>query len=179
MLVIFDDPAMRVSPETIYQSLYLYPCGGSCAASCRPACGTGREIRRRRGRREVRGRIIGAVLIGQRVPAEVAGLVVPGHYEGDLINMGSKASNSAVGIIAQRTTRLPSPCLPLLAGHDAASKTPTPSSTAWVPLPAWFARTPDLGSRHRTSPPPAHHRRHRHHRLLRRPLRAPRQRAGN
>ena len=33
-----DDPAMRVSHESIYQSIYVYPAAAS-SASCRPACG--------------------------------------------------------------------------------------------------------------------------------------------
>ena len=44
---------------------------------------------------------------------------MPGHHEGDLI-MGSKASNSAVGTIVERTTGYLT-LLPLPHGHDAAS----------------------------------------------------------
>ncbi len=131
-----DDPAMRVSPETIYQSLYLYP-RGELRRELQACLRTGREIRRRRGRREVRGRIIGAVPIGQR-PPEVAGRLVPGHHEGDLI-MGSKASNSAVGTIVERTTGYLT-VLPLPAGHDAASVADAIIDRMGA-LPAWFART--------------------------------------
>jgi len=59
------DPAMRVSHETIYQSIYVYPRGG-LRHELKACLRTGREIRHRRGRRQVRGRIIDAVPIGAR-----------------------------------------------------------------------------------------------------------------
>ena len=103
--------------ETIYQSIYVYP-RGQLRRELKACLRTGRQVRRRRGRREMRGRIVDAVPIGQR-PAEVAAGLVPGHHEGDLI-MGSKASNSAVGTIVERTTGYLT-LLPLPHGHDAAS----------------------------------------------------------
>jgi IS30 family transposase len=111
------DAGMRVSHETIYQSIYVYP-RGQLRRELKACLRTGRQVRRRRGRREMRGRIVDAVPIGQR-PAEVAGRLIPGHHEGDLI-MGSKASNSAVGTIVERTTGYLT-LLPLPHGHDAAS----------------------------------------------------------
>ena len=96
-----DDPAMRVSHETIYQSIYVYP-RGELKRELQACLRSGRTTRRRRGRRETRGRIVGAVPIGQR-PPEAEGRLVPGHHEGDLI-MGSRASNSAVGTIVERMT---------------------------------------------------------------------------
>jgi len=131
-----DDPAMRVSHETIYQSIYVYPRGG-LKRELKACLRTGRTLRRRRGRREIRGRIIGAVPIGQR-PPEAQGRLVPGHHEGDLI-MGSKASNSAVGTIVERTTGYLT-LLPLHAGHDAASVADA-IIRQMSALPPWFART--------------------------------------
>jgi IS30 family transposase len=131
-----DDPAMRVSHETIYQSLYVYPRGGlrrELQASLR----TGRAVRQRRGRKETRGQIIGAVKIGER-PPEVEGRLVPGHHEGDLI-MGSKASNSAVATIVERKTGYLT-LIPLPAGHDAASVADAVIEHLGA-YPAWFART--------------------------------------
>lgn len=131
-----DDPGMHVSHETIYQSIYVYPRGG-LRRELKACLRTGRQVRRRRGRREMRGRIVDAVPIGQR-PAEVAGRLVPGHHEGDLV-MGSKASNSAVGTIVERTTGYLT-LLPLPHGHDAASVADAIIERMSA-LPPWFART--------------------------------------
>jgi transposase, IS30 family len=128
--------AMQVSHETIYQSIYLYPRGG-LRRELQACLRSGRAVRRRRGRREMRGQIIGAVPIGQR-PAEVEGRLIPGHHEGDLI-MGSKASNSAVGTIVERTTGYLT-LLPLPGGHDAASVADAIIEHMSA-LPPWFART--------------------------------------
>jgi transposase, IS30 family len=131
-----DDPAMRVSHETIYQSIYVYP-RGELRRELQACLRSGRTTRRRRGRRETRGRIIGAVPIGQR-PPEAGGRLVPGHHEGDLI-MGSKASNSAVGTIVERTTGyLTLLHLPHGHGADAVADAVTARMTA---LPAWFTKT--------------------------------------
>jgi transposase, IS30 family len=130
------DPAMRVSHETIYQSIYVYP-RGELRRELKACLRSGRAVRRPRGRREIRGKIIGAVPIGQR-PAEVAGRLVPGHHEGDLI-MGTKASNSAVGTIVERTTGYLT-LLPLHDGHDAASVADA-IIAQMTALPPWFART--------------------------------------
>jgi IS30 family transposase len=131
-----DDPAMRVSHETIYQSIYVYP-RGELRRELKACLRTGRAVRRRRGRRERRATIVGAVPIGQR-PPEVEGRLVPGHHEGDLI-MGSKASNSAVGTIVERVTGYLT-LLPLHAGHDAATVADAIIEHMTV-LPPWFART--------------------------------------
>jgi transposase, IS30 family len=133
-----DDLGMRVSHETIYQSIYLYP-RGELRRELTACLRTRREVRRRRGRgrRDMRGRIAGAVPIGQR-PPEAEGRLVPGHHEGDLI-MGSKASSSAVGTIVERTTGYLT-VLPLPGGHDAASVAEAIIEQMSA-LPPWFART--------------------------------------
>jgi transposase, IS30 family len=130
------DPSMAVSHETIYQSIYVYP-RGELRKELKASLRSGREVRRRRGRRETRGKIIGAVPIGQR-PPEAEGRLVPGHHEGDLV-MGSKASNSAVATIVERTTGYLA-LLPLPDGHtaDAVADAVIDRMTAY---PAWFART--------------------------------------
>src|SRR5580698_9371507 len=130
------DPSMRVSHETIYQSIYLYP-RGELRKELKASLRSGRGTRRPRGRRETRGKIVGAVPIGQR-PPEAEGRLVPGHHEGDLV-MGSKASNSAVGTIVERMTGYLT-ILHLPAGHtaDAVADAVTERMTAF---PAWFART--------------------------------------
>jgi len=96
-----DDPMMRVSPETIYQSLYVQGRGAlrkELAACLR----TGRAIRRNRSRLEARGHIPDMVMISER-PAEIEDRAVPGHWEGDLII--GKNNKSAVGTLVERATR--------------------------------------------------------------------------
>jgi len=131
-----DDPAMRVSHETIYQGIYVYP-RGELRRELRAHLRSGRDVRRRRGRREMRGRIVGAVPIGQR-PPEAEGRLVPGHHEGDLI-MGSKASSSAVGTIVERMTGYLT-LLHLPDGHGAAAVADAVIDRMTA-LPAWFTRT--------------------------------------
>jgi transposase, IS30 family len=131
-----DDPAMRVSHETIYQSIYLYPRGG-LKRELQACLRSGRDTRRRRGRREMRGKIIAAVPIGQR-PPEAEGRLVPGHHEGDLV-MGSAASNSAVGTVVERTTGWLT-LLHLPDGHTADAVADAVIARMTV-LPGWFART--------------------------------------
>jgi IS30 family transposase len=130
------DPAMRVSHETIYQSIYVYP-RGELRRELRACLRSGRAVRRPRGRREMRGQIIGAVPIGQR-PPEAEGRLVPGHHEGDLI-LGSKASNSAVGTIVERVTGYLT-LLHLPHGRDAASVADAIIGHM-AALPSFFART--------------------------------------
>lgn len=97
-----DDPMMRVSTETIYQSLYVQGRGAlrkELAACLR----TGRAIRKNRSRLDQpRTRISGMVNISQR-PAEVEDRAVPGHWEGDLLVGAHNAS--AVGTLVERSTR--------------------------------------------------------------------------
>jgi IS30 family transposase len=130
------DPSMHVSHETIYQSIYLYP-RGELRKVLKAGLRRGRDARRPRGRREARGKIIGAVPIGQR-PPEAEGRLVPGHHEGDLV-MGSRDSNSAVATIVERMTGYLT-LLPLPGGHDAdaVAEAVTDRMTS---LPPWFART--------------------------------------
>jgi IS30 family transposase len=130
------DPAMHVSHETIYQSIYVYP-RGELKKELQASLRSGRSTRRPRGRGTRGPRIAGAVPIGER-PAEVEGRLVPGHHEGDLIK-GSMASNSAAGTLVERTTGYLT-LLPLPDGWTA-EKTADAIITAMSALPAWFART--------------------------------------
>jgi len=99
-----DDEDMRVSHETIYQSLFVHGRGAlrkelvSCLRS-------GRVTRRPHGRAVTgRGRIKDMAMITDR-PPEIEDRAVPGDWEGDLL-MGSTASNSAIATLVERTTRL-------------------------------------------------------------------------
>ncbi len=109
-----DDGEMRISHETIYQSLYVQSRGElrrQLSASLR----TGRRRRRTRGRIETRGRNAEMVPIAER-PPEVDERRVPGHWEGDLL-VGAQ-NRSAIATLVERHTRY---VLLAWLGHDRTS----------------------------------------------------------
>lgn len=111
-----EEPEMRVSHETIYQSLYVQSRGGLKRELTRHLR-TGRTMRKpQRKSDERRGRLKDMVMISDR-PAEVEDRAVPGHWEGDLI-LGSTESGSAVGTLVERKTRF-TLLLHLPGGHTA------------------------------------------------------------
>jgi IS30 family transposase len=99
-----DDEGMRVSPETIYQSLFLQGRGALHHELVK--CLRSGQTRRRPHRRSVtgQGQMANMVMISER-PAEVEDRAVPGHWEGDLIVGGTKTP-SAIGTLVERTSRL-------------------------------------------------------------------------
>jgi IS30 family transposase len=97
-----DDPEMRVSHETIYQSLFVQS-RGALRKELTGCLRTGRAIRRpARKSSDARGKIPGMVMISER-PAEAGDRAVPGHWEGDLII--GKDGRSAIGTLVERATR--------------------------------------------------------------------------
>jgi transposase, IS30 family len=131
-----DNEQMRVSHETIYQSIYVYP-RGELKKELRAHLRTRRTTRKTRGRVERRGGIPDLVSIHDR-PEEVEDRLVPGHHEGDLV-MGTKVSNSAVGTIVERVTGY----LTLLHLPDGHSAVQVADSIVeqMTALPPWFTKT--------------------------------------
>lgn len=101
-----DDPLMRVSAETIYQSLFVQA-RGSLNRELTAYLRTQRRRRQPRVRQRAnagsrRGHLVGTISISER-PAEAEDRAVPGHWEGDLI-VGAN-NGSAIGTLVERTTR--------------------------------------------------------------------------
>ena len=98
-----DEQEMWVSPETIYQSLFVQGRGALRTELAR-CLRTGRTRRRPRGRGRAdgRGEIRDMVLISER-PAEIDDRAVPGHWEGDLLI--GRGGRSALGTLVERRTR--------------------------------------------------------------------------
>lgn len=96
-----DDLEMRVSHETIYQSLFVQG-RGALRQELTRCLRSGRAQRRPHGRIAGMGQLRDMVLISDR-PAEIEDRAIPGHWEGDLI-LG-KQSRSAIGTLVERQTR--------------------------------------------------------------------------
>ena len=97
-----DDPEMRISHETIYQSLYVQSRGELRRQLARHLRTARTRRKPRGGGPERRGRIRDMVPIAER-PPEVDERRVPGHWEGDLL-LGAYG-RSAIATLVERHTR--------------------------------------------------------------------------
>ena len=112
------DPAMRVSHETIYRTLYVQARGvlkKQLVAHLRRQ----RTMRRARGAAQARpggrAQIVDAVSISERPPT-IEDRAVPGHWEGDLL---AGAKNSHIATLVERRSRYVH--LVKVQGKDTAS----------------------------------------------------------
>ena len=142
------DPMMRVSHETIYQSLFVQG-RGALRKELTACLRSGRATRRSQGRLQTRGKIPAMVMVSQR-PPEAEDRAVPGHWEGDLII--GKDGKSAVGTLVERSTRYV--MLLHLPGNHGAEAVRAAMVAAINRLPAelWKSVTWDQGkemSQHR------------------------------
>lgn len=96
-----DDESMRVSHETIYQSLYVQAKGG-LKRELTTYLRTRRKQRKSRDGTQRRGRIKDMVMIADR-PFDPDDRRVPGHWEGDEII--GKDHRSALVTVVERQTR--------------------------------------------------------------------------
>lgn len=112
-----DDPAMQLSHETIYRSLFVQARGvlKKELLSHLRICRTMRHAKAASFKGQKRGQIIDAVSIRER-PAEAEDRAVPGHWEGDLI-AGSR--NTHIATLVERHSRFV--MLVKVNGKDSAS----------------------------------------------------------
>jgi len=96
-----NDSTMRVSYETIYQSLFVQG-RGELRRELARCLRSGRTKRRSHGSNTRSGPVANMTMISER-PPEADDRAVPGHWEGDLII--GKAGASAVGTLVERMTR--------------------------------------------------------------------------
>jgi IS30 family transposase len=109
---------MHISPETIYQSLYVQS-RGRLRKDLARYLRSGRSKRKPRRGPTGQGRIPDMVSISER-PAQVGDRAVPGHWEGDLIV--GKANRSYIGTLVERHTRY---VMLTDLGRDASTETVT------------------------------------------------------
>jgi transposase, IS30 family len=129
------DPMMRVSHETIYQSLFVQG-RGELRRELTRCLRSGRTARKPQGSQSNGSRIPNMVMISDR-PAEIEDRAVPGHWEGDLI-LGA-GGRSAVGTLVERSTRYV--LLLHLPGDKTAANVATVMAKAISTLPSELARS--------------------------------------
>ncbi|HEU0165528.1 MAG TPA: IS30 family transposase [Thermomicrobiales bacterium] len=121
-----DDEAMRVSPETIYQAIYVQARGG-LKRELTVALRSGRTRRKPHRLPEQRtSPVAEPMLIISERPAAVEDRAIPGHWEGDLI-LGA-GNRSAILTLVERSTRY------VLLGHLPDGHTAEEVRDILVPL---------------------------------------------
>jgi IS30 family transposase len=95
-----DDPEMRVSHETIYQTLFVQS-RGELRRELARHLRSGRSKRKPQGQTDRRGRLFAMIPISAR-PAEVADRAVPGHWEGDLL-LGAPGQGAVITLVERRS----------------------------------------------------------------------------
>lgn len=101
----YTERTMQVSPEAIYQYIYVLPRGSlkkTLVEGLRRSHAYRRTQRQKAQDEEMRGKIKDMLSIHER-PIEVADRTIPGHWEGDLII--GKYKRSAIATLVERTTR--------------------------------------------------------------------------
>ena len=120
------DETMRVSPETIYQAIYIQARGG-LKREVVAALRSGRTHRKpHKNPEQRRPRFVDEMIMISDRPAEIEDRAVPGHWEGDLI-VGT-SNNSAIITLVERTTRY------VLLGHLEGDHTAEEVRDVLIPL---------------------------------------------
>ncbi|MCA1835682.1 MAG: IS30 family transposase [Actinobacteria bacterium] len=96
-----DRPELRVSHETIYQTLFVQS-RGELRRELTRHLRSGQTQRKPQGHTERRGRLFAMIPISAR-PPEVADRAVPGHWEGDLL-LGARGKGAVITLV-ERTSR--------------------------------------------------------------------------
>ena len=121
-----DDEDMRVSPETIYQAIYVQARGG-LRREVAVALRTGRTRRKpHRSPQQRTPRFVDEMVMISDRPAEIEDRAVPGHWEGDLI-VGTRSA-SAIVTLVERSTRY------VMLGHLPSGHTAEQVRDVLVPL---------------------------------------------
>lgn len=144
-----DDEVMRISPEAIYQCLFLFP-KGEMKDQVKRSMRSGRTQRRSRTA-QTGDRIVPRELLIANRPAQVEDRAVPGDWEGDCI-LGARGL-SQIGTLVERTTRFT--ILLHLPGTRTGDDLRTAITAGIIGLPAHLKRsiTWDQGSEMRSSHP--------------------------
>lgn len=97
-----NEPAWRVSHETIYAAIYAHP-RGELKQALTDALRQGKPARGRRRRTLAKGNTVPEALRIVHRPEDIAERKLPGHWEGDFIK--GAYNRSAVGTLVERKTR--------------------------------------------------------------------------